>query len=685
MALGRVSGVRRRTAAVAFSGLAGAAVSRLTVSKATAALGLALLAGACSVESGSSEPVLVASRADNFRLVDHNGFAQELYRLKDADAVVLVTQVNGDETSRAAAKTLEALKAANPRVEVFMLNSSPEDGRAEIVAEATAQGFKVPVLDDAVQLVGEQLGVSRAGEAFVLDPKTWKVVYHGGVDGSGAALAAMASGGAMPASSGAGKGVAIAFPARAQAGAVSQISYSATIAPILEAKCVVCHQVGGIGPFAMTNYEVVKGFAPMIREAIRTSTMPPWHPDPTIGRFKNDKGLSPDEIRSIVHWIEAGAPRGEGEDPLTLVEHVAPEWPLGPPDLVIEAPAYTIPASGVVEYQYPHAPNPLTEGRWVKAATLLPGDRQGVHHILAGYMSKQPVTGRGSSMSWEGSYGEYAVGGESWMTPDNVGVYLPAGGSMGFQFHYTPFGKEVVDRSKMGFYFYPKGEEPELMMHHFVIGDTFIELPPNTDWHKEVAYTKFPKEAVLHSVFLHTHYRGQAARFDLVRPDGSTETLVNVPRYDFNWQRTYDLEEPVTIPAGSKLVATYWYDNTARNPGNPDPTQTVTWGDQSWEEMHYTSIYFRWADETVAKPADATPQMNALRMMGILDDNLDDKIQESELRGRIAAMIKPRFAALDVNADGGIDEAELSVVSAMLPRFGRGSEGGSSGASGGAQ
>jgi hypothetical protein len=415
---------------------------------------------------------------------------------------------------------------------------------------------------------------------------------------------------------------------------------------------------------------MVKGFAPMIRESIRTNRMPPWHPDPAVGKFEHDASLSPDQVRTLVHWVEAGAPRGEGDDPLAAAVHTAPEWPLGTPDLVIDIPAYTVPASGVVQYQYPTAVNPLKEGRWVRAATLMPGDRRAVHHILAGYISGTPKPGPGSAGQWEASYGEYAVGGESFIVPDKVGIYLPAGGSMGFQLHYTPYGKEAVDHSKMGLYFYPKGQLPERVMRHYVIANNLIELPPNTHEHQEVAYTKFPKDALLYSVFLHTHYRGESGKLDMIKPDGSRETLINLPRYDFNWQRTYEFVTPVKVAAGSKLVATYLYDNSVRNPANPDPTKTVVWGDQSWEEMHYTSIYYQWLDETVDKPADATNDMRGWRLMGMMDANMDEKVQPAELRGRMAAMIKARFDQIDSDHDGLLNIAELTKFADTIPGLG---------------
>lgn len=635
---------------------------------------IAIAAGAAFARDDVGPTAAAPVRIDNFRLNDNHGFAQDLKRLVDVKAIVLVAQVNGDAAGRKAAKAAEALQKAHPDVAFFMLNSRQTDTREAIAAEAKTQGYAIPVLRDDLQLVGEQLGVTYAGEAFVVEPKTLKVLYHGPVEGAAkagsvaAALADIKAQRAVAISAGAGaKGAAIAFPER---GRTVTATYVKDIAPILEAKCVTCHQTGGIGPFAMTDYTVVKGFAPMIREAVRTRTMPPWHPDPAVGKFVHEQGLTPEQTRTLVHWVEAGAPRGDGEDPLASVKHVAPEWPLGTPDLVINVPKYTIPASGVVDYQFPTASNPLTEGRWVKAATLMPGSRQGTHHILSGYISGTPKAGPASSTQWEASYGEYAVGGESFVLPEKMGIMLPAGGSMGFQMHYTPFGKEAVDASKMGFYFYPKGQEPDRVMRHYVIANNLIELPPNDDNHKEVAYTTFPKDAMLYQAFLHTHYRGRAGRLELVKPDGSMQTLISLPRYDFNWQRTYTFAEPIKVPAGSKIVATYWYDNSVRNPSNPDPSKSVVWGPQSWEEMHYTSLYFQWSDETAARPADATKQMGAIpmRIMGMLDTNLDGKVSKDELRGRVAAALGPHFTELDANKDGVLDASELAMgVKYVMP------------------
>ncbi len=309
--------------------------------------GAAILAGCTS--DGAAPSVMGAATAaaataaaqavtvDNFMLVDQNLEAHEFYRLADAKAVVLVTQANGDAVLRGLAPALKTLKAgyADKGVEFLMLNSSLKDSREAVLAEATAAGYDTPVLLDVNQLVGEQLGVTRSAEVLVINPKTWAVVYRGAFDAksTAAVLDAVIAGKPVQTAGAMSKGAAIAFPERGLA--PTKISYAKDVAPILEAKCVACHQEGGIGPFAMTNYNMVKGFSPMIREVLRTDRMPPYNADPHVGKFSDSKNLTSAEIKTLVHWIEAGAQRGDGPDPLGSVKHVAQEWPVGKPDLVL--------------------------------------------------------------------------------------------------------------------------------------------------------------------------------------------------------------------------------------------------------------------------------------------------------------------------------------------------------------
>ncbi|MBI1340554.1 redoxin domain-containing protein [bacterium] len=638
------------------------------------AIGLAITVAGCAQQSASTgaaptaavAQTTAAKRVDNFRLTDHTGRALELYRMKDASAIVMVMQGVDCPASATLEQQLEAMKAtyASKGVEFMMINSNLKETPAAVAAHATKLNLSVPVLKDELQLVGDQIGATKTTEVFVIDPKTWKIMYQGGMDA--AAIDAVVSGQPVPVAKPVAGGCDISFPDRSAASraAFQNISYSSTVAPIIEEKCVACHQEGSIAPFSFNSYEMVKGFAPMIREVIRTDRMPPWDADPHVGKFKDDKSLTGDQIKTLVRWVEAGAPRGDGPDPLAATRHVAPDWPLGEPDLIVDIPKYTVPASGVVDYQYPIVPNPLKEGKWVKASTAKVSQRQAVHHILSGYLA--PGDDFGSSMSaLGGSVGGYTVGMESVVQPKGIGTYIPPGGSFGYQMHYTPFGKEVVSAEQIGLYFYKDGEKPDLIMREMPLVDQFIKIPPNDGNHKEVAYFNFPKDAILHTAVVHAHYRGTYSKLELRYPNGEQKTILNVPFYDFNWQRMYEFAEPIDVPAGSKLIATYIYDNSARNPANPDPSKEITWGDQSFEEMFYTSLRYRWKDETAAEQKNYDDLLQQTRLMGMLDDNIDDKIQVEELRGPFERL-KPQFALADANKDGGIDASELEPVLKML-------------------
>jgi hypothetical protein len=641
--------------------------------------GAAVLAG-CAANQGSSNALASASpaaatatapmRVANFLLVDQNLEAHELYRLADAPAVVLVTQANGDGVIRGLAPQLNKLAAdyGARGVEFMMLNPSAKDSMEAIQAEAVKAGYKIPVLMDSNQIIGESLGVTRSAEAIVINPKTWQVAYHGPVAGLAAALDATLAGQSAPmAASGGGLGAAIAFPARAQG---AQLTYVKDVAPILEKRCVACHEVGGIAPFAMSSYAMVKGFSPMITEVIRTDRMPPYHADPHVGQFSDSKRMTPDEIKTVVHWVEAGSPRGEGEDPLAKAHLVAADWPLGKPDLVLDIPSFKVAASGVVDYQRPFTLNPETQGHWIRATSVKPGDRQAVHHVLSGWMAAAPANGKTSNEGmWRQSVGRYAVGSEADVYDGTIGTYLPAGGAVGFQVHYTPYGKEVVDHSQIGVYF--AKEPPKYIMRQTVISDPTIDIPPNAGRHMEMAYTEFPKDALLYDAFIHAHYRATASDLWIQYPDGRKKLLITLPRYDFNWQRAYTFAQPVKIPAGSKLIAHYWYDNSKRNPHNPDPSIEVTWGEQSFQEMLFTQVDFRWMDETAAAQIDSDARFADSRMLGFLDKNIDGKVEKAELRGQIGKMLLPQFDALDTDHDGSLDKAELKVAMTKMQMFQR--------------
>ena len=643
---------------------------------------VALLVGLWGIGGGASVASAAAGqKVDNFELTDQNLLGHSLYSMADAKAIVLITQGNGCPVVRNNAIAYNALKAAyaGKGVEFLMLNANSQDSREDILKEAAEFHYDFPILQDTNQLVGEQLHVERTGEVFVIDPKTWTVVFRGPIDDrvtyerqksaptktyAKDALDAFLAGRQLKTARVDAPGCIINLLQAKED--FTKISYAKDIAPIIQDKCVTCHQPGGIGPMTLTSYSDVRGHSTMIREVVRVQRMPPFAAEPGIGHFKNDKRLTPDQIKTLVHWIESGSPRGTGADPLAAQQFAAKDWPLGTPDVVLDIPAFTIKANGVVDYQSPWAAMPADfEGRWLRASTIKVDQRQAVHHVLTGYLPKVPASGdqtRGGGLGGP-SVGGYAVGAESQTWPTDSGTFLAKGGAVGFQMHYTPFGKAVVDNTKIGLYFYPKGQTPTYIQHNSVIADQNIQVAPNDNNWADVAYMTFPADAKLFNVFPHTHYRGRSASVELQYPDGRKELIFSMPHYDFNWQGAYNFKEPLNIPAGTKMIAHFTYDNSKRNPYNPDPNRTVPWGDQSFDEMFYMAFDYQWKEET---SSHRTPQydtaLNNSRLIGMLDKNIDGKIQSAELTGRQFAALKPMFSMFDRNGDGGLDAAELAAA-----------------------
>ncbi|MEM7099065.1 MAG: hypothetical protein AAF541_12465 [Pseudomonadota bacterium] len=538
-----------------------------------------------------SATVFAAERIDNFRLFDHTGDSHHLYYFSDMQAVVVFVQ---DASCSTDVKALEALKTTSSKyaedVSYFGLNATGAS-RTQVQQAMSAAEIEIPVLMDGAQLVSQNLQVRRAGEALLIDPETWQVLYRGNPGkGLQAALAEVTQNEPVTTATTEVEGCELQFVEVDG----SKISYPDTIAPILAENCVSCHRPGGIGPWAMTDHNMVRGFSLMIREVLMTQRMPPWHADPEVGHFNNDRALTRNELQTIVSWIDAGAPRGEGEDPLMAFNSALPAWgDLGEPDLIIDIPSTDVPATGVVEYQYKYVTNPLNRDVWVRASQILPGDRAVLHHVITRFGELETSGPRQGRLKRRGGggLGGYVPGRVARALPDGTGTFLPAGATIEFQMHYTTSGRASTDHSKIGIYFHEA--KPDHAIRSMILANGGIRIPPHAKAHAESAVREFDKDALMYNLLPHAHYRGKASRFVAQYPDGSEEVLLNVPNYDFNWQTTYELAEPKFIPAGTKVVYTNWWDNSAQNPANPDPTREVRWGRQSWDEMIFGAITYR--------------------------------------------------------------------------------------------
>ena len=253
-----------------------------------------------------------------------------------------------------------------------------------------------------------------------------------------------------------------------------------------------------------------------------------------------------------------------------------------------------IPAEGVVDYQHFVTETNVDQDLYVERMEVLPGNRQVVHHII---VFVQNAAGAGSSDGFTNTMLDvYAPGSPPGINPPGVARKIPAGSKLLWQIHYTPIGEATSDRSKVGIVL--AKEKPREILRTATVVNTRFEIPPGAGAHRVEAEGTIPRDATIYSYTPHMHYRGKSMDFYLELPDGTRELVCSIPRYDFDWQLDYKLAQPRRVPAGTKVRVVAHFDNSSANPDNPDPTATVRWGEQTWEEMMMGGIFLSWADES---------------------------------------------------------------------------------------
>ena len=579
-------------------------MKRLAIVGAVVGLFMSHLAGAAGLP-----------RIGDFALLDQTGRHHKLSWYGDHKAIVIFIQGNGCPIVRNSVPELRKIRDdyTEQGVQFFMLNPQSQDDRASVVAEATDLGYDFPILMDEAQLIAEDLGVDRTSETFIINPETMEVVYRGPIDDRlhyetqktepknrylRDALDAYLAGNALPEGVPEAPGCLITFPAKDDHNK-NPPSYSADVAPILQKHCVQCHHDGGIGPWAMTDHTMVRGWSRMMKEVLLTRRMPPGQLDPHVGRPVQDAaGLSTDELQTLVHWIDAGAPGDDAPDPLAALEFSDETFSLGEPDIVLKVPAQDIPATGVLDYRYVPVPLNLDEDIWIRAVEYVPGDRQVLHHIIT-YLSSPAdrTAGRDRDDGALGdSIGGFAPGRQPDIWRDDSGALIRAGSSLLLQMHYTTSGKATVDETLIGIYLHDK--PPKYVMSGGSAGQRRFLVPPHAKEYKLEGVQEFEKDAYLYGLMPHMHYRGKYMKYVAEYPDGTSEVLLSVPKYDFNWQFNYQLAEPAFLPAGTKLYARGAMDNSDRNPYNPNPGIPVRFGLQTMHEMFFGFTTYRYVGDT---------------------------------------------------------------------------------------
>jgi peroxiredoxin len=540
----------------------------------------------------------------DFALLDQNGEFYQLSRYRYKKALVIMSYDDSCASNQQALQGFEKLRKnwADKDVGFMLMNSKVKQDRNAVREAAKKNKIDMPILMDHAQLVAEMLGMQTSGSVVVLDTESQKMLYRGqasevldqalqsevsGAPSADAPKVVQVSLNAAKPAATAMQGCPIDMPAKASH-AANVPDYAKDVAPIIEKNCAVCHHDGGIGPFSMNSYNMMKGWSPMIREVLLTKRMPPMQVDPNVGHFSNARYISDHDLQTLVHWVDAGAPRGNNKaDPLAALHFgTRTDWQLGKPDYIVTANTHEIPATGVLDYINDEVALEFPEDRWVKAVQFIPGEPGVLHHLLT-YVTAphEAFSGGESARSVVATHflEGYAPGKTEAMTfPADTGVFIPKGHKLTMQFHYTPNGRATKDTTVIGLYFYDKAPKYEYL-NSSVAGP--FKIPPNARDYKVKGDYVFKDDVVVYGLRAHMHFRGHDMKFLADMPDGTTKELLSVPNYSYAWQPTYQLVEPVALPAGTKVHVTGAFDNSKYNPANPDPNKELGFGLQSFDEM----------------------------------------------------------------------------------------------------
>lgn len=617
-------------------------------------------------------PATLGEKISDFTLTDYRGKKTSLSDYADKKIVVVAFLGTDCPLAKLYGPRVQELSQeyADRGVAVIGINANRQDTLTHIASYARRHGITFPILKDGANKVADQFQAQRTPEVFLLD-KDRTVRYWGRIDdefGIGytkefdirrplkTALDELLAGKKVTQAAVPSVGCLIGRIHKINPD--SKVTYSKQIARIFKSHCVECHREGEIAPFSLTNYDEVAGWAEMIREVVNQKRMPPWHADPAHGKFKNDRSLTEEQIADIDIWVRNGAPEGDPKD-LPEPPTFTPGWQLSrKPDALIAMAdkPFHVKAEGEIRYQYLQVDPQFKEDKYVSAAEIIPGNRAVVHHVLV--FVKPP----GESKFLGAGGGEfltgYVPGKRVDVLPPGMAKVIPAGSKLVFQMHYTPIGTEQTDLTKLGLLF----TDPE-KVHHVVVTDKAInpqftrkKFPiPAGDSNFEISGRSpaVPLDVQLLAMMPHMHLRGKSFSYEAVFPDGRREELLDVPAYDFNWQTSYRLAQPIDFPAGTYINCAAHYNNSERNPANPDPKRDVLWGDQTSDEMMIG--YF-----DIAVPVDS--------LGDDLPRSLGRRKPGERLRKGIAAAL---FKQLDADGNGALTIGELKNPKhvAAFPQF----------------
>lgn len=551
-----------------------------------------------SLALGHADTADLGKTVADFHLKDAGGKVIALAHFKDKKAVVVLflgTQcpINNLYMLRLG----ELHKEYAPRgVQFLAINANRQDTWEKIIDHGKKHALPFPVLRDEGNIVADRFGAQRTPEAFVLDGRN-TIRYQGRIDDRfgfdvqrkeptrhdlAEALQEVLAGKEVTVAQTKVAGCLIGRVPRTKEHGT--ITFAKHVAPLLQKHCQDCHRPGQVGPMPLVDYDDAVSWAAMVREVISDRRMPPWYADPRFGKFSNDRTMPDADRKTILAWIDLGMPRGDVKD-LPAPRRFVEGWTIGTPDLVISLPSEVpVPAEmppGGMGYKYFRVETNFDEDKWVERAEARPGATEVVHHILVFIVPPGKIF-RPDNMSTPVLCG-MAPGEQPLILQEGVAKHIPKGSRLIFQVHYTPNGKAQTDRSSIGMIFAKK--PPQKVVYTQPVFNPLFRIPPH-DAHFEVqsSYT-FTKDGYVAGLMPHMHLRGKDFLIKAIYPDLKEETLLSVPRFNFNWQGVYRPVAPLPMPRGTKILCVAHFDNSRNNPNNPDPERAVYWGEQTWQEM----------------------------------------------------------------------------------------------------
>jgi len=559
---------------------------------------------------------------DDLALSSIDGTSRKLSDYRQKKAVVIAFTNTSCPLCRKFSPTLARLdhKYSVQDVAFIYVNPTTSEPTEDLTRAIDTHGFKGPYVRDPEGTIARALRATHSTDVFVLD-STRTLVYRGAIDdqyGFGytrespreeylvAALDAVLRNKSIEIQATDAPGCPLDEKklAATESSQPSAVTFHNRISRILQQYCVECHRKGGVAPFALENYDDVVGHAATIRNSIERGAMPPWfaaHEAPgTPSRWANDPMLTPQDQSDLFTWMEKGMPAGDAAD-AALPRPTPGEWRIGQPDQIFQIPKpIPVKASGRVPYIDVILDTGFSSDRWVQAMEIQPTAPEVVHHILLFVLPPGAVAGKNPSndkhldqtaaIEQRGYFAAYVPGNSTFRLPEGYAKLLPAGSRLWLQIHYEPNGTATEDQTRMGLVF--ASEPPKYVVQVKGANNPKISIPAGADNHPEIGYLKLQTDIKLMSFMPHMHLRGKAFRYEVILPDGKTQLLLEVPRYDSNWQLMYQLAEPIELPKGAVIRATGWFDNSRGNPANPDPSRTVRWGQLAEDEMLVGYIEF---------------------------------------------------------------------------------------------